>query len=57
MKEWKVEVIEDGEDFIIEFPDEVLEGLGVGPGDTIIWEVNGDQVTIRKAPNETSSTE
>ena len=57
MKEWKVEVIEDGDDFIIEFPDEVLEGLGVGPGDTIIWEVNGDQVTIRKAPNENSSSQ
>jgi hypothetical protein len=57
MKQWKVQVIEDGDDFIIEFPDEVLEGLGVGPGDTLVWESHKDYVTIRKETDENSSSQ
>ena len=57
MKEWKVEIIEDGEDFIIEFPDEVLETLDLKPGDTVIWEVIDGDIRIRKAPNENSNSQ
>lgn len=46
---WTVTVIEDGEDVILPFPDELLATTGWQEGDTLTWIDNGDgSWTLRK---------
>ena len=40
---------EDGDDLILPFPDELLNELGWGDGDTLEWIDNGDgTLTLKK---------
>lgn len=44
-----VEVIQDGDDIIIPFPDHLCEELEWNIGDTLIWSANDDgTVTVTK---------
>jgi hypothetical protein len=46
---WTVTVIEDGEDVILPFPDELLATTGWQEGDTLLWIDNEDgSWTLRK---------
>jgi hypothetical protein len=48
---WIVELIEDGEDLILPFSDEMLETTGWQVGDTLLWEKAAGQAwTLRKKP-------
>ena len=48
---WIVELIEDGEDLILPFTDEILEATGWQVGDTLLWEKAAGQAwTLRKKP-------
>ena len=52
---WTVTVIEDGEDVILPFPNELLASTGWQEGDTLTWIDNEDgSWTLRKADNETA---
>lgn len=55
MKTMTVKVDSGGDDFFIEFPDELLEEMNLKIGDTLIWESHDNYVTIRKKTNENSS--
>ena len=51
---WTVTVIEDGEDVILPFPDELLATTGWREGDTLEWIDNEDGTfTLQKVPEET----
>lgn len=39
---WTITVIDDGEDVILPFPDELLSTTGWQEGDTLAWIDNGD---------------
>ena len=39
---------DDPDSYIITFPDQILEELGWMAGDTLIWEISQDEITIRK---------
>ena len=46
---WTVTVIEDGDDVILPFPDELLASTGWQEGDTLTWIDNNDgSWTLRK---------
>ena len=48
---WLVDLIEDGEDLVLQFPDEMIEQTGWKTGDELIWEKvpNSEQAwTLRK---------
>ena len=46
---WTVTVVEDGDDVILPFPDELLATTGWQEGDTLIWIDNEDgSWTLRK---------
>lgn len=46
---WTITVIEDGDDVILPFPDELLSTTGWQEGDTLEWIDNGDgSWTLRK---------
>jgi hypothetical protein len=48
---WVVELIEDGEDLILPFTDEMIETTGWQVGDTLLWEkAAGPAWTLRKKP-------
>jgi hypothetical protein len=48
---WVVELIEDGEDLILPFTDEMIETTGWQVGDTLLWEKAAGQAwTLRKKP-------
>jgi hypothetical protein len=48
---WVVELIEDGEDLILQFPEEVIEITGWKEGDELLWEPKaGNAWTLRKKP-------
>jgi hypothetical protein len=48
---WVVELIEDGEDLILPFTDEMIEATGWQIGDTLLWEkAAGSAWTLRKKP-------
>lgn len=52
---WTVTVIEDGNDVILPFPDELLVTTGWREGDTLEWIDNNDgSWTLRKADDETA---
>ena len=54
---YRVEVQEDGEDLVIEFPEEMLEEQGWKTNDTLEWIIHDDYVILRKKPDEDSGTE
>ena len=56
-KMYRVEVQEDGEDLVIEFPEEMLEEQGWKTNDTLEWIIHDDYVILRKKPDEDSGTE
>ena len=48
---WTVVLIEDGEDLILQFPEEVIEITGWKEGDELLWESAADNAwTLRKKP-------
>ena len=48
---WVVKLIEDGEDLILPFTDEMIETTGWQVGDTLLWEKAAGQAwTLRKKP-------
>jgi hypothetical protein len=48
---WTVELIEDGEDLILPFTEEMLETTGWKEGDTLLWEKASENAwTLRKKP-------
>ena len=52
---WTVTVIEDGEDVILPFPDELLATTGWQEGDTLTWvDTEDGSWTLRKADDETA---
>jgi len=56
-KVYTVEVQEDGEDLVIEFPEEMLEEQGWKTNDTLEWIIHDSYVILRKKPDENSSIE
>jgi len=50
---WTITVIEDGEDLILPFPDELIESQGWREGDTLKWIDNNDgSWTLRKIDDQ-----
>lgn len=47
-KSWTSVVQENGDELIIEIPQEALDELGWKIGDTLIWEISDDSVILRK---------
>ena len=48
---WIVELVEDGDDLILPFTDEMIETTGWQVGDTLLWEKAAGQAwTLRKKP-------
>jgi hypothetical protein len=50
-KSWTLEVQEDPEnkdECILQFPPDLLEAAGWKEGDTLIWHVEGNSVTLTK---------
>jgi uncharacterized membrane protein (UPF0127 family) len=56
-KLYTVEVTEEGEDLVIEFPEEIVQEQGWIVGDKLEWIIHSDYVILRKAPDEDSGTE
>lgn len=54
---YRVEVQEDGDDLVIEFPEEIVTEQGWVIGDTLEWIIHDDYVVLRKMPDENSGTE
>ena len=48
MKIYTTNLIEDGEDVIFNFPDEVLVDLKLEVGDTVEWVIHEDYVIMKK---------
>ena len=48
MKIYTTTLIEDGEDVIFNFPDEVLVDLKLEVGDTVEWVIHEDYVIMKK---------
>jgi uncharacterized membrane protein (UPF0127 family) len=55
-KMYQVEVLERGDDLVIEFPEEIVEEQGWRIGDTLEWIIHDDYVILRKKPDENSSS-
>lgn len=56
IKMYQVEVLEQDNDLVIEFPEEIVEEQGWLVGDTLEWIIHDDYVILRKKPDENSST-
>lgn len=56
IKMYQVEVLEQDDDLVIEFPEEIVEEQGWLVGDTLEWIIHDDYVILRKKPDENSST-
>jgi hypothetical protein len=56
-KMYQVKVQEDGDDLVIEFPEEIVTEQGWVTGDTLEWIIHDDYVVLRKKPDENSGTE
>lgn len=54
---YQVEVQEDGEDLVIEFPEEIIEKQGWNVGDTLEWIIHDTYIILRKKPDETGNSE
>ena len=53
---WTITVVEDGEDLILPFPNELMERQGWQEGDTLEWIDNGDgSWTLRKVDDDTQT--
>lgn len=46
-------VIEEGEDLVLPFPDDLMETMGWKPGDVLEWIVHDDYAVIRKVEDPT----
>ena len=55
-KMYQVEVLEQDDDLVIEFPEEIVEEQGWKVGDTLEWIIHDDYVILRKKPDENSSS-
>lgn len=53
---YEAKIIEDGEDLILEFPENLIEEMGWKTGDTLKWETKDGNVIVSKV-NEDSITE
>ena len=53
---YQVEVLEQDDDLVIEFPEEIVEEQGWKVGDTLEWIIHDDYVILRKKPDENSSS-
>ena len=47
-------VIEDGEDLVLPFPDDLMATMKWTEGDVLEWVVHGDYATIRKVEDPTN---
>ena len=48
---WITEIQQNGEEYFVELPDQLIEAVGWKIGDTLIWErAPGNAWTIRKKP-------
>ena len=56
-KVYTIQVQEEGDDVIIEFPEEIIESTGWQVGDDLEWIIHDSYVILRKKPDENSSTE
>ena len=54
-KVYRIEVQEDGDDVIIDFPEEIIESTGWKVGDDLEWIIHDTYVILRKKPDESSS--
>ena len=52
IKMYQVEVLEQDDDLVIEFPEEIVEEQGWLVGDTLEWIIHDDYVILRKKPDE-----
>tara|TARA_B000000609_G_scaffold45542_1_gene33149 strand:+ start:867 stop:1079 length:213 start_codon:yes stop_codon:yes gene_type:complete len=52
-KTYVTTIIEDGDDLILPFPDEMLKDMNWGKGDVLEWKAHGDYATIRKIEDPT----
>ena len=53
---WTITVVEDGEDLILPFPNELMERQGWQEGDTLEWIDTGDgSWTLRKVDDDTQT--
>lgn len=56
-KVFTIQVQEEDNDLVIEFPEEIMETTGWKKGDNLEWIIHDTYVILRKKPNENSSTE
>ena len=54
---YKIEVREEDNDLVIDFPEEIMEKTGWSVGDSLEWIIHDTYVILRKAQDENSSTE
>jgi bifunctional DNA-binding transcriptional regulator/antitoxin component of YhaV-PrlF toxin-antitoxin module len=48
MKVYTTALMEDGEDVVFNFPDEILSDLKLKVGDTVEWVIHEDYVIMKK---------
>ena len=55
---WTVTVCADGDDLILPLPEDMLQAVGWGPGDTLEWEEGKDGTWIlrKKTPLENADS-
>ena len=58
MLRWTVTVDRDGDDLILPLPEDMLQAVGWGPGDTLEWEEGKDGTWIlrKKTPSENADS-
>jgi len=54
MKTYTVELIEDGDDLILPFPQEVLDTLGWKEDDILTWEIQNDTRKVILSKKDTN---
>ena len=55
-KMYQVEVQEQDDDLIIEFPEEIVKEQSWVVGDTLEWIIHDDYIILRKKPDENSDS-
>lgn len=53
-KVFSIEVQEENDDLVIEFPEEIMETTGWKKGDNLEWIIHDTYVILRKAPDDTN---
>ena len=53
---YQVEVQEQDDDLIIEFPEEIVKEQSWVVGDTLEWIIHDDYIILRKKPDENSDS-